>query len=374
MAAHPVSKWPQFLSYVTFLINSSYRSKKLSLTPFEILGNGITSSFEGPLLDIGVAEKSELSKFWKDKTVVMAKIADVLRSEYKMALKLTRSYHNVYTMPVSEGDTVYFRIFKFSTRLAYLSAIMPRWKLGKVTKILGRTSVVIKDLDTGRLISRHLSDLRLHKVPKSYLNLYGPGLGVDNRSQPAEDGEDFGGVLTEEIMLQQEETALRAAADKIESKVEGSPPALRRSKRLADKNQGEKESAVKPLPEQQPSIQTVAVEAHDEVLPPTGLDAVVRPKRPKQVEIQPSHSKEMAPEEITSKMAPEEITSSEKSALTSEGCTQRAEMPIIASSGNPADLALNEFNLADKATEVSFGDINSVVDMLVRYKRSVRKN
>jgi hypothetical protein len=154
MASHPVSKWPDFLSYVTFLVNSSYRSKKLSLTPFEIIGNGITSSFESPLLEVGAAQKSKLSKFWKDKTSVMARIAEFLRTEYKMALKLTRSYHTVYSMPVDIGDTIYFRIFRLSPRLAYLSAIMPRWKLGKVTKILGRTLIVIKDLETDRLISR----------------------------------------------------------------------------------------------------------------------------------------------------------------------------------------------------------------------------
>jgi hypothetical protein len=83
----------------------------------------------------------------------------------------------------------------------------------------------------------------LHKIPKSYLNLYNLNLGAGKQSQePADDGEDFGGVLSEGIMLQQQQTAMRAAAEQVEAKIEGSPQALRRSERLASKNPEEKMS------------------------------------------------------------------------------------------------------------------------------------
>jgi hypothetical protein len=354
MATHPIGKCPDFLSYVTFLVNSSYQSKRLSLTPFEIIGNGITSSFESPLLEVGVAQRSKVSKFWKDKMSIMARITEILLTEYKMALKLTRSYHTVHSMPVEIGDTIYFCIFRLSPRLAYLSTIMPRWKLGEVTKILGRTSIVIRDLETDRLISRHLFDVRLHKIPRSYLNLYNSsGIAAEQKQEdsPAENGEDFGGTSAVKIMLQQEQTAMRAAADQVEGEIEGKEKAshtLRRSNRLANKSQDETKLldlslAKKHTVDEAVPSNSSAVEAkssiNEEEIPSTKsiwTDTSVWPKQKK-------------PSNQASKEIPELQKPLRRSARISKkletGKGHEEGMPVGTASGNPCDNALEEFNL-----------------------------
>jgi hypothetical protein len=73
-------------------------------------------------------------------------------------------------------------------------------------------------------------------------------------------------------------------------------------------------------------------------------------------------------------LAPEKEKPSRKSVRTSGREAQLPEVPIGAASGNPADTAMEEFNLTEKTKEPSFGDINSIVGILLRHKKSIRKN
>ena len=68
------------------------------------------------------------------------------------------------------------RIFKPKKDLKYLKSILPKFKLARVTKILGATSLILTDLDSGKSLSRNLADVYKVSHGLSYGNLYGDTL------------------------------------------------------------------------------------------------------------------------------------------------------------------------------------------------------
>ena len=96
----------------------------------------------------------------------------------------------VDSLGLQVGDHVWIRIFAFSERLAYLSSLLPRFKVAKILAILGKSSIVLEDLETGRKITRHLADCYPIKPVGNFSNLF---LNSKAAVQQEVD-EDFGGM------------------------------------------------------------------------------------------------------------------------------------------------------------------------------------
>jgi hypothetical protein len=189
-------------------------------------------------------------------------------------------------------------------------------------------------------------------------------------------------------MLQQQQTAMKAAAEQVEGNIEGSPQALRRSKRLAGKDQEEKMLAELTLTEKPtveadvPSdLQIVATKIPiEEDAKSTGLDASVRPKQMKaQKSKKVQFSGSAGPEQnegqhsLLKELAPEDKRPLRRSARISRRETQNSDMPVGAASGDLSDSTMEELNLTEKVKELLFGDINSIVSC-VKQKLEKQKN
>ena len=93
------------------------------------------------------------------------------------------------------GQTIWIKIHAYSTRLAYLSSLLPRYKAAKVVAILGKTSLVVQDKETGKLVNRHLSDCFVIKNTGNFSNLY-----TDSKTSCQQDvEEDFGGMELQDV-------------------------------------------------------------------------------------------------------------------------------------------------------------------------------
>ena len=101
----------------------------------------------------------------------------------------------VDSMGIQAGDTVWIRIFAFSERLAYLSSLLPRFKAARIIGILGKSSLMLEDSETGRRITRHLTDVYPIKPTGNFSNLFqGPREAIQQ-----DVAEDFGGMKPSEI-------------------------------------------------------------------------------------------------------------------------------------------------------------------------------
>ena len=120
-----------------------------------------------------------------------------------------------------------------------------------------RTSLLIRMLDSGKLINRNLQDIFVYKVPHNFPNLYTPtdeSIHWVAREKEAnaglEEAEDFGVVPALEILP----TALKVGKmvdaeerEKFEDKTpEFNPPILRRSERIRENQEAHESPQAKP--------------------------------------------------------------------------------------------------------------------------------
>ena len=126
----------------------------------------------------------------------MRELNQVLIDKYSLLLsQKSNKRHTVESLKLKIGDKVWIRIIKFSPRFHHLKHLLPRWKLAEIVEILGMTSLLLKDCESGRIVSRHLVDVAPVLVPKSYRNLYTDSLTANKN----EIEEDFQGVGVNEI-------------------------------------------------------------------------------------------------------------------------------------------------------------------------------
>ena len=186
--------WATNLKFLQLLINSTQILPYLSQPPFALLF-GAENSFFHPLLVVK-NESLPYSDFWSSHIKKMRELNNVLVNHYNLYIsQKANKRHTVHTMGLKVGDYVWCRIFQFSPRLKYLKHLLPRWKLAKIIRINGMTSLLLQDDESGRIISRHLQDIAPVKAGKNYTNVYADTLS----SHKFEVEEDFGGKEADEI-------------------------------------------------------------------------------------------------------------------------------------------------------------------------------
>ena len=156
---------------------------------------GSENSFYHPLLEIK-QDKLPFDKFWSTRVKKIREINEILVEKYGIFLSTrANKRHTVTSLNLKVNDPVWIRIFQFSTRLKYMKHILPSFKMAKIEKILGETSLLVRDQDSGRLISRHLQDCFPVKFAGSYSNLYTDSLTQHQN----ETEEDYEGLLPSQI-------------------------------------------------------------------------------------------------------------------------------------------------------------------------------
>ena len=69
---------------------------------------------------------------------------------------------------IEKGSQVWYRVFKHPQLVDGLGSLMPKWLPGKVEECVSKTSFLIASDATGRLISRHISDLHPAEVSHKF--------------------------------------------------------------------------------------------------------------------------------------------------------------------------------------------------------------
>ena len=187
-------EWASNLRYLQVLLNSSLIHPYLGLTPYQLLLNS-ESTFYHPILEVPEAPV-QFSAFWKKWIEKSRELLKILKGRYDVYLCQKGSpRHTVESLGLEVGQVVWVRIFAYSTRLAYLSSLLPRFKPAKILAILGRTSLLLEDVESGRKINRHLTDVYPMKSVGNYSNLFQDSL----TAHQTEAVEDFGNAPISDI-------------------------------------------------------------------------------------------------------------------------------------------------------------------------------
>ena len=184
-----LSEWSSNVKYLQVLLNSSLIHPYLSQTPYQLLLNS-KSTFYHPVLEMP-EETIEYNDFWERRVRKFQELTKCLKVKYDTYLSMKANPRaTVDSLGIEPGQNVWIRIFAFSERLAYLSSLLPRFKAAKVLKILGKTSLVLEDLETGKKITRHLTDCYPIKPVGNFSNLFLNSKAAVNQDVE----EDFGGM------------------------------------------------------------------------------------------------------------------------------------------------------------------------------------
>ena len=184
-----LSEWSRNIKFLQVLLNSSLIHPYMSQTPFQMLLNS-KSTFYHPILEMP-EESLPYNQFWEKRVQKFQDLTLCLKNKYDTYLcQKANPRATVDSLGLQVGDHVWIRIFAFTERLAYLSSLLPRFKVARITAILGKTSVVLEDLESGRKITRHLADCYPIKPVGNFSNLF---LNSKAAIQQEVD-EDFGGM------------------------------------------------------------------------------------------------------------------------------------------------------------------------------------
>ena len=186
--------WSKSLKYLQLLLNSSYIGTYESQTPFSLVF-GSENSFFHPLL-MEVEKPLPYNEFWKERINKLKLFTKLLKEKYDIFLsQKSNKRQTVYSLNLKIGELVWARLFKYSPKKRGFSQVLPKFKLCRVEKILGATSLMVRDVETKMLISRHLQDIYKVHLSGSYSNLFQNSL----KAKDHEVEENFSGVPVEEI-------------------------------------------------------------------------------------------------------------------------------------------------------------------------------
>ena len=189
-----LKEWTANVKFLQVLLNSSLIHPYLSQTPYQLLLNS-KSTFYHPVLEME-EETLPYNKFWEERVKKFQQMTKVLKEKYDTYLNMRKGPRStIFSMGIEKGKIVWIRIFAFSSRLAYLSSLLPRFKAARVIEILGKTSLVVEDLESGQKLTRHLTDVFPIKPTGNFSNLF-----LDSRQAQSQDiEEDFGGLSTKAL-------------------------------------------------------------------------------------------------------------------------------------------------------------------------------
>ena len=188
------AEWSRNLKFLQLLLNSSTISPYLSTTPFALL-MGSENSFFHPLLVVS-DDTLPFQDFWNTRVKKLREMNKCLVEKYDIVLsQKSNKRQTVQSMNLKIGDLIWVRVIKYTERLVYLKHLLPKWKLAKIVRFNGMTSLLCLDVSTNQLLSRHLQDCAPVKQTGNYSNLF-----TDSRtSHSHEIEEDFGGAEANEI-------------------------------------------------------------------------------------------------------------------------------------------------------------------------------
>ena len=170
MFGRDASEIKRNVKYCQFIVNN-LTIHELGKTPFELL-TGSTNSFYHPILELK-DQTLDYPSFLKKRIEFLQQITDFYLNKYDLYLSQKRPCnHTVSSLGLEVGQKVWVRIFKYGKNLKYLKSILPKAKLAEITHINGATSLILRDEETGRVISRHLSDVFLVEFTGNFSNLY----------------------------------------------------------------------------------------------------------------------------------------------------------------------------------------------------------
>ena len=130
-----LNEWASNIKYLQVLLNSSLIHPHLSQTSFQMLMNS-KSTFYHPVLEMP-EEAVPYNEFWEKRVKKYQAIAKCLKDKYDTYLCTKANPRaSVQSLGIEKGQNVWIRIFAFSDRLAYLSSLLPRFKVAKVHEIL----------------------------------------------------------------------------------------------------------------------------------------------------------------------------------------------------------------------------------------------
>ena len=178
LAGSNILQWKEKLPIIQIVVNASLIHPISGRSPFELSGCSPYSAIYSPLVLFKTDQEKHLSKLWQDKVALMRAITTQLQSHHKVHLGILRNpAATAAAMNLKKGSKCFYRIHGHTHMAPGLSPLLPKWSTATVEEIPGKSSFLLRSDVTGRLISRHISDV--HPAPPA--NRFGP---TDN----AEDG------------------------------------------------------------------------------------------------------------------------------------------------------------------------------------------
>ena len=150
------------LTDLSIICNSVYMSEISGLAANDAHGcsNGDALAYS-PAILCDKEDYRHKGTHWSDVTDSMRHIIKLIREHYNCFITLKRSnLHTFESLNIKQGDVIYFRTYSKAHPIAIgLSTLCPSWSLGRVEKVLSRSAAIIRNLNTGARVRRHLSDI-----------------------------------------------------------------------------------------------------------------------------------------------------------------------------------------------------------------------
>ena len=188
--------WKQRLAYVQIVVNQSLIHPVTKVSPAFALGNGDNATFAGPAVVFADERAKDEQLGSRHPMTIMKAIADKLRTHYQAYLSPVSDHRTTFgSLGIVPGTKVFFRAHGSVAKSPGMAKLFPKFLSGEVVRLNGRTSSIIRSYRTGKLVSRHISDVFRH-----YSAVAGPEEGfMDSLRREQKDKEvDFNDKEAEE--------------------------------------------------------------------------------------------------------------------------------------------------------------------------------
>ena len=169
VAGDSILQWKQHLPLIQLIVNSSYCHPVSGRTPYELSGCSPYGTIYSTFVLFETEQELQMSKLWRDK--VARALANQIQTHHKTNLSVAKNAEMTNdALELKVGKKCYYRVHDHTNMVAGLSPLLPKWITGTIVSFPGKTSLLIESDVTGKVVSRHISDVH----PAYAANKFGP--------------------------------------------------------------------------------------------------------------------------------------------------------------------------------------------------------
>ena len=199
LGGESVLAWESKIALTQLVLNSMYLHPYSQRSPMEMFCGHPYSNLYSPFVLFETSAEKQMTKVSQDRVALLRSIVAAIRKEHKVFLSVAvNPARTVHSLNLNEGSAVFYRVYKHPHLVDGIGSLLPKFLPGVITKVISKTTVMIRSDVTKKLVNRHVSDIHPQTATSRFVSTETGEQGFRRRMTDMTSGLEAGRELDDE--------------------------------------------------------------------------------------------------------------------------------------------------------------------------------